>query len=369
MTMKKGIDISYCQKGFDLGRAKSQGVEYVIIRAGISTRTDTEFEAHTARAAKVGLPYGFYWYSRAFSTTDARNEANACLNAIKPYSPTYPIYYDMEEKDQIDRLNKATRTAIITTFCDTIREAGYTAGVYINPSWMETYVDKTQIVGKYEIWLANWTKDPNNHGKYDYGQKMHQWGLATVCDIEVDGDVCYCDYNLQQPAKKADPAPASATDSATAAATDSAPATVGSNVIYKSYGIAGKRIKADTRSEMPCRCEKGGYYAASQLVTPAAGAQQWFRHVDTGLYSALTDTPEAGGLKLFEQYGTYTVGKTNAFAKVKASPEVNTAEMALLGPEHNIYLTGETKQADGLTWVQIVYGGQLAWMDKALLKA
>ena len=347
MTMKKGIDISYCQKGFDLARAKSEGVEYVIIRAGISTRTDTEFEAHTGKAIKVGLPYGFYWYSRAFSTEDARNEAIACLNAIKPYSPTYPIYYDMEEKDQIDRLNKATRTAIITTFCDTVRKAGYTAGVYLNPSWMETYVDKTQIVGKYEIWLANWTNDPNKPGKYDYGQKMHQWGLGTVCGAEVDADVCYVDYNLKQPA--INPAPAAA----------------GSNVIYKSYGIAGKRKKADINSEMPCRCEKDGYYAASQLVTPAAGAQQWFRHVDTGLYSLLVDTD---GRKLFEQYGTYTAGKTNAFAKVKPSPEANAIETALLGPEHNVYLTGETKQADGLTWAQIVYGGQLAWMDKNLIK-
>ena len=196
MTLEKGIDISYCQKGLDLGKAKSEGVKYAIIRAGISTRMDMEFTAHTDGAIKAGLPYGFYWYSRAFSTADAKDEAAACLNSIKPYAPIYPIFYDMEENDQIDRLDKDTRTAIITTFCDAVREAGYTAGVYINPAWLETYVDKTQIVGKYDIWLANWTNDPNDPGNFNYGQKMLQWGPDKICDMEINGDVCYFNYKL-----------------------------------------------------------------------------------------------------------------------------------------------------------------------------
>ena len=189
--MKKGIDISYCQKGFDLKAAKAAGVEYVIIRAGISTRTDTEFATHTNGATKAGLPYGFYWYSMANSVADAKKEAEACLKAIKQYTPTYPIYYDMEEKNQIDKLDKATRTAIITTFCEAIKTAGYTAGVYLIPTWLENYVDKTKIVGKYDIWLAHWTEDPNKPSKYDYGQKMWQWGVDKICGMDVDGDICY----------------------------------------------------------------------------------------------------------------------------------------------------------------------------------
>ena len=188
---KKGIDISYCQSGLAL---ESLEIDYVIIRAGISTRTDTEFKAHTDRAIKAGLPYGFYWYSEAFSTADAASEAKACIMAIKPYPPTYPIYYDMEEKTQVDKLDKATRTAIITTFCDAIRSAGYTAGVYISPSWLETYVDKSKIVGKYDIWLAHWTDNPDTPSKYDYGQRMWQWGTYETGGMTVDGDLCCFDY-------------------------------------------------------------------------------------------------------------------------------------------------------------------------------
>ena len=194
MAMKKGIDISYCQKGLDLNAVKAEGVEFVIIRAGISTRTDTEFYTNMEGVVKAGLPYGFYWYSRAFSVEDAKREAKACLNAIKPYAPTYPVFYDIEDAEQIDKLDKAARTEIVAAFCEAVRAAGFTAGVYINPSWLENYVDKTQIVGKYDIWLAHWTYDPDKPSKYDYGQKMWQWGLDTVGGMKVDGDICYFDY-------------------------------------------------------------------------------------------------------------------------------------------------------------------------------
>lgn len=193
--MKKGIDISYCQKGLDFAAVKAEGVEFVLIRAGISTRTDTEFYNHMEGAIKTGLPYGFYWYSRAFSIDDAKKEAEACLQAINPYAPTYPVFCDIEDQDQIDKLDNATRTSIVTTFCEIIKAAGYTAGVYINHSWLEYYVDKTQIVDKYDIWLAHWTYDPNKPSKYDYGQKIWQWGLNAIGGIKVDGDICYFDYD------------------------------------------------------------------------------------------------------------------------------------------------------------------------------
>ena len=193
-TMKKGIDISYCQNGIDLSKVKAEGVEFAIIRAGVSTRTDTEFYNHMERAVKAGLSYGFYWYSRAFSVEEARKEAEACLSAIKPYTPTYPVFYDMEDQDQITKLDKTARTAIVTAFCEAIRAAGYTAGVYINPSGMENYVDKAQIVGKYDIWLAHWTYDSEKPSKYDYGQTMWQWGIDTVGGMKIDGDICYADY-------------------------------------------------------------------------------------------------------------------------------------------------------------------------------
>ncbi len=194
---KRGIDISYCQKGLDLEAVKKDGIEFAIIRAGISTRLDTEFKSHTDGAIKAGLPYGFYWYSRAFSTIEAKSEAQACLAAIKEYRPTYPIFYDMEDGDQLEGLTNDERTDIICVFCEEIKKAGYTAGVYINPSWMENYVNKSRLIGKYEIWLAHWTNSPDIASKFDYGQAIWQWGLTKINGMNVDADICYKDYEGQ----------------------------------------------------------------------------------------------------------------------------------------------------------------------------
>lgn len=198
---KKGIDISYCQRGLDLADAKAAGVEFAIIRAGYHFHADTELKNHIEGAEKNRIPYGFYWYSRAFSTVEAKSEAEACIATIKDYNPTYPIFYDMEDKDQIEGLAKGQRTDIICTFCEEVKKAGYTAGVYINPSWMENYVDKIRLIGNYEIWLAHWTENPENPSKYDYGQVMWQWGLDHIGDFSVDGDLCFKEYAEKEPEK------------------------------------------------------------------------------------------------------------------------------------------------------------------------
>ena len=205
---RKGIDISYAQKGFDIEKAKREGVEFVIMRAGYADSTDTELLRHIEGITKARLPYGFYWYSRAFTVYEAREEAKACIRTIKKYSPVYPVFYDMEDKDQIDELTSRERTDIILAFCEEIKAAGYIAGVYLNPSWVENYVEKDRILGKYELWLAHWTEDPNVPSRYDYGQIMWQWGVDRIDGQRVDGDICFKDFGSYDDPKPApDPEP------------------------------------------------------------------------------------------------------------------------------------------------------------------
>ncbi|MFR0870103.1 MAG: hypothetical protein ACLSG5_01265 [Oscillospiraceae bacterium] len=67
---------------------------------------------------------------------------------------------------------------------------------------MENYYDKSRIVGKYDIWLAHWTKSPDCPSKYNYGQTMWQWGLDRIGGYDVDGDICFCEYVNPTPVKK-----------------------------------------------------------------------------------------------------------------------------------------------------------------------
>ena len=64
---KKGIDLSYCQKGLNWSAVKSSGYEFAVIRAGndLKLRFDTEFEYHVENAKKYKIPFGFYWYGLA----------------------------------------------------------------------------------------------------------------------------------------------------------------------------------------------------------------------------------------------------------------------------------------------------------------
>lgn len=198
----KGVDLSYCKKGISFPALKQAGVKFAIIRAGFSTKKDVTMGKFVADCKKYGIEYGFYWYSYAMSIEQALTEAEKCIEVIKNLSPTYPVFFDMEEKKQISGLNTDTRTKMAIAFCEKIRQAGFKPGVYANPSFMEHYYDKSRIVGRYDIWLAHWTNSPDRPSRYNYGQTMWQWGLDRIGSYDVDGDICFTDYSKKKPVEK-----------------------------------------------------------------------------------------------------------------------------------------------------------------------
>lgn len=198
----KGVDLSYCQEGISFPALKQAGVKFAIIRAGFSTKKDVTMDRFVADCKKYGIAYGFYWYSYAMSIKQAQAEAEKCVEVIKGLSPTYPVFFDMEEKKQIDGLNTDTRTKMAIEFCERIIKAGFKPGIYANPPFMENYYDRSKIVGKYDIWLAHWTNSPDFPSKYNYGQTMWQWGLDKIDGYDIDGDICFFDYAKSAPEKK-----------------------------------------------------------------------------------------------------------------------------------------------------------------------
>ena len=198
----KGVDLSYCQEGISFPALKQAGVKFAIIRAGFSTKKDVTMDKFVADCKKHSIDYGFYWYSYAMSVEQAEAEAEKCISVIKELSPTYPVFFDMEEEKHISGLSTDTRTKMAIAFCEKIRQAGFKPGVYANPSFMEHYYDKQQFIGKYDIWLAHWTESPDKPSKYDYGQTMWQWGLDKIDGYDIDGDICFFEYVNPTPVKK-----------------------------------------------------------------------------------------------------------------------------------------------------------------------
>lgn len=192
----KGIDISAYQRGIPFDKIKAAGVDFVIIRAGCAKNKDSQLDAFVKECEKYGIKYGFYWYSYALTVDRAKEEAEKCLETIKNYKPDYPIYFDIEDKSQIGQLTTRTRTDMVIAFCEKIRAAGYTPGIYANPSWFTSYLYKNELINEYEVWLAHWTENPNIPTGYNYGQRVWQWGLDQISDFNVDGDLSFHDYNL-----------------------------------------------------------------------------------------------------------------------------------------------------------------------------
>lgn len=170
MTKIKGVDISIYQKGISFSALKQAGVKFAIIRAGYGEKKDYTMDKFVKDCKANGIDFGFYWYSYAMSVKQAEAEAEKCAAVLKGLSPTYPVFFDMEEKKQISGLNTDTRTKMAISFCERIRQAGFKPGIYANPSFMENYYDKKRLIGKYDIWLAHWTNSPDHPSRYNYGQ-------------------------------------------------------------------------------------------------------------------------------------------------------------------------------------------------------
>lgn len=159
----KCIDVSTWQgTEVDFNRVKASGIDYVILRAGYGRETyqkDDTFEINYKKAKAAGMKVGAYWFSYAMSPEEAVVEANACLYCIDGKTFDLPVYYDMEYAPAISQLDKKTYTKMASSFCNTIKNAGYKAGVYASAYVFGKSLDYDTISESYSVWNAEWNSD------------------------------------------------------------------------------------------------------------------------------------------------------------------------------------------------------------------
>lgn len=190
-----GIDVSFAQPNVNYTELAAAGIRFAVIRAGYAETADNRVAQHVNGCRAVGIPYGFYWYSYAGDIAAAKREAAACVKTISEFAaPEYPVFFDAEENYIANAAGRKGMTDIALAFIEAVEESGYPSGLYTNPAWMEHRYDKQRIIGKVDIWLANWTYDPNIESRYQYGQTMWQWGTERIGNMLVDADICYIDY-------------------------------------------------------------------------------------------------------------------------------------------------------------------------------
>lgn len=190
-----GIDVSKWQGNIDWKAVKADGVQFAILRAGYgreARQKDETFEANYKGCKENGIPCGIYWYSYATTPEDAVKEAKTCLEVIKGKKFEYPIYFDLEEKRQLD-LGKAACTAIAKAFLETVEKAGYWVGLYMSKSHLESHITE-EVRNRYAVWVAHYGVSKTTYkGQFGIWQKSST-GKVKGIDGNVDLNECYIDY-------------------------------------------------------------------------------------------------------------------------------------------------------------------------------
>jgi len=195
-----GIDVSKWNGNIDWNAVKNSGVSYVIIRCGYRGSSqgalikDSKFESNIKGAVNAGLKVGVYFFTQAIDKSEALEEASMVLDCIKNYSISYPIFLDVEPSGgRADGLDAATRTEICKTFCETIQNYGYTAGIYANRTWLEEKINTGELSSSYKIWLAQYASEPTYTGRYDMWQ-YKSTGKIDGISGDVDMNLSYLGY-------------------------------------------------------------------------------------------------------------------------------------------------------------------------------
>lgn len=191
----RGIDVSKFQGSIDWNAVKADGITFAIIRCGYrgygsgALVEDSTYRANIRGAINAGLKVGVYFYSQAINEAEAVEEASMVLSLVGGYSLPLGVYYDTESVagGRANAISAAERTACAVAFCETIRNAGYRAGVYSYASWFYNALNFANI-SKYNIWIAQYRDKLSFNYKYNIWQYTSSGsvnGISTRVDMNI----------------------------------------------------------------------------------------------------------------------------------------------------------------------------------------
>ena len=122
---------------------------------------------------------------------EAVDEASLAIKLAQQYGCDLPIYIDNEWGNSNgtgrgDKISVEQRTANIIAFCETVKNAGFTPGVYSGAYWYNSSINFSAIA-HYNIWVAHYTtaSKPNFAHKYYLWQFTSQ-GIVDGINTNVD---------------------------------------------------------------------------------------------------------------------------------------------------------------------------------------
>lgn len=187
--IEKGIDVSVWQGEINWQKVRRDNIDFAIIRSSYgwsdpTKQTDKYFHKNVKEAKAAGIKVGAYHYAHATNVEEALKEADFFISLLKQYEWDYPVYYDVEDADQLN-LSVKELTDITLAFLNKVKDAGYTVGLYASESWLESKFDMSRLNG-FEIWLASYTNVThyqNTYGIWQYTKEGKVKGIKTNVDL------------------------------------------------------------------------------------------------------------------------------------------------------------------------------------------
>ena len=209
MNVYHGIDVSYHNGNIDWQKVAAAGVEFAFIRAGYRAygsgvvTEDPKCKTYIESALANGIPVGLYFFTEAVNETEAKEEAEFCLEMAKNFDVTLPIALDYEYQYNAAHqlvspkagLSKAAATTNCRAFCNTISAGGYTPMIYANRSDLDDLINGADLEKEYMIWMANYTTKTPYTGLYDIWQ-YSSTGTVDGITTKVDCNFWYSSTDL-----------------------------------------------------------------------------------------------------------------------------------------------------------------------------
>ena len=209
-----GVDISDWQsKKCRFDDAKKDGVDFSIMRVtyssyskkALSLHVDEKFSAQYSNAKANGVMCGVYVFSQAKNASEGKKEAEYAIKRLKalgiqPKDLSLPVYMDYEFAGgvlgRMHGISRTNATNAAVAFCNTIKDAGYTPGIYANTSFFNSYITTKQLASDVDLWCAQYysrNQSGINYSKWQYSSSARIDGMLSYTGLQgkIDADFWY----------------------------------------------------------------------------------------------------------------------------------------------------------------------------------
>lgn len=217
-TPRFGVDVSEHQGKIDWAAlCEKTVIDFAILRVGYrgygtegKLMEDAFFAENLRGAYENGLDIGVYFFSQAATTAEAEEEADFLIGILRGYAPeklALPVFFDWERIDfdtaRTDNVTDEMMTDCAIAFCERVRTAGYTAGVYTFrfPAYFSYDLSR---IKDYPLWIGAVGEASDFYYAFDIWQYSTQ-GLLPGVDGNIDLDVIFTPVQSAEPPQEAAP--------------------------------------------------------------------------------------------------------------------------------------------------------------------